>query len=98
MKQLIENQMKEFREKFLSENNAGQICWSIEGIRTEMVIDWHKQSLKQFIDELIAREEKSDRETGFNAQYNDQFFEAKGFHRAKLETILHLKELKEQLN
>lgn len=95
MKQLIENQMKEFREKFLSENNAGQICWSIEGIRTEMVIDWHKQSFKQFIDELIEREE-SKKKDEWNIQ--DEFIESHAeYNEAKRESIAHLKEIKENL-
>lgn len=99
MKQLIEEQKKEFEKKY----NTSVLLAYPEYAESHMILltdiwNWHKQSLKQFIDELIAREEKSDRETGFNAQYNDQFFEAKGFHRAKLETILHLKELKEELN
>lgn len=95
MKQLIENQMKEFREKFLSENNAGKICWSVLGMRTELVIDWHKQSLKQFIDELIASEQeyvdiinKNDNGTKFEEGYRD----------AKENSISHLKKLKEELN
>lgn len=104
MKQLIEeNQEKDIAEilKILSWQQVitsqgatytGEKDWALNKI-----LNWHKQSLKQFIDGLIEREEKSDMETGFNAQYNDQFFEAKGFHRAKLETILHLKKLKEQM-
>ena len=92
--------MKEFREKFLSENNAGQICWSIEGIRTEMVIDWHKQSFKQFIDGLIAREEGEIKE--FQTQKDGEYHFGEnqktiGWNLAKEFTIAHLKELKENI-
>lgn len=96
MKQLIENQMKEFRENFLSENNAGQICWSILGRRTELIIDWHKQSLKQFIDGLIVSEE-SKKKDEWNIQ--DEFIESHAeYNEAKRESIANLKKLKEQLN
>ena len=97
MKQLIENQMKEFREKFLSENNAGQICWSILGIRNEPVIDWHKQSLKQFIDGLI--EEANVRvatleelKAKFNLEIDEHRIDEVGRY------ISYLKKLKEELN
>ena len=50
-----------------------------------------KSSIIKVLQQLVERENKVDLETGFNAQYNDQFHEARGFHSAKQDTISYLK-------
>lgn len=92
MKQLIEEQKKEFDAfrctcvrkcgEFDPDHNSPDEVWN-----------WHKQSLKQFIDELIAREEKEIKKT-------DKFVLFQRIHHveAKNETIAHLKKIKEELN
>lgn len=97
MKQLIEEQEKEFERSELCKRITTTEMYAINhGFpewKGESVMDWHKQSLKQFIDELIAREEKEIKKT-------DKFVLFQRIHHveAKNETIAHLKKLKEELN
>lgn len=63
-------------------------------ITPEELRDLHKQSLKQFIDELIAREE-GDKMGAYVETTKDKVL---AHNKAKEETIAHLKKLKEELN
>lgn len=63
-------------------------------ITPEELRDLHKQSLKQFIDELIAREE-GDKMGAYVETTKDKVL---AHNKAKEETIEHLKKLKEELN
>ena len=60
----------------------------------EDILNWHKQSLKQFIDELIAREESIITGIGLLDDSNLSWT----WDVAKKNTITHLKKLKEELN
>ena len=69
----------------------------------EDILNWHKQSLKQFIDELIAREEgrlsKQKRDNGHDCyDHNCEYCENAIKDNVIEETIAHLKKLKEELN
>lgn len=104
MKQLIEEQ-KEFNEKFSYIADALDFYTkahypTIKKSGTEHlkdITDWHKQSLKQFIDELIAREEGEIKE--FQTQKDGEYHFGEnqkviGWNMAKEFTIAHLKKTK----
>lgn len=93
MKQLIEEQREEY-VRIASYTNEYGYLHKIP--KYEDVWNWHKQSLKQFIDELIEREEGKKKDE-WNIQ--DEFIEFHAeYNEAKKETIAHLKKLKEELN
>lgn len=117
MKQLIEEQEKEFERSELCKRITTTEMYAINhGFpewKGESVMDWHKQSLKQFIDGLIEREEKDrkwHKEFECNAAFNGKgCFETfcedqncrnapKEWNQSKDSTISHLKEIKEELN
>jgi hypothetical protein len=62
----------------------------------DAIADWWLALRAKELGEI--RKEVNDRDctTGFNAQYNDQFHEARGYHRANLETLKALDELIEK--
>ena len=98
MKQLIEEQREEY-VRIASYTNEYGYLHKIP--KYEDVWNWHKQSLKQFIDELIAMEEGEIKE--FQTQKDGEYHFGKnqktiGWNLAKEFTIAHLKELKEELN
>jgi len=101
MKQLIEEQEKEFERSELCKRITTTEMYAINhGFpewKGESVMDWHKQSLKQFIDELIEFEENMlpDECDCTGAKYECEHW---GRHETINESIAHLKELKEQLN
>lgn len=102
MKQLIEEQ-KEFNEKFSYIADALDFYTkahypTIKKSGTEHlkdITDWHKQSLKQFIDGLIERENEI---VSTMEDYYPKFEFRMGLISGKNETISHLKKLKEELN
>ena len=91
MKQLIEEQ-KEIME-YMDSLYPNVEKWKYENY-VKKITDWHKQSLKQFIDELIAREESTITEIGLL----DDSSLSWTWDVAKKNTIAHLKKLKEELN
>ncbi len=91
MKQLIEEQREEY-VRIASYTNEYGYLHKIP--KYEDVWNWHKQSLKQFIDELIERESEI---VSTMEDYYPQFKFRMGLISGKNETISHLKELKEQL-
>lgn len=110
MKQLIEEQREEY-VRIASYTNEYGYLHKIP--KYEDVWNWHKQSLKQFIDGLIEREEKDrkwHKEFECNAAFNGKgCFETfcedqncrnapKEWNQSKDSTISHLKEIKEELN
>jgi len=99
MKQLIEQQREEFEDLFCDremvvKDGITQIKYKPT---QDAIFDWHKQSLKQFIDELIEFEENMlpDECDCTGAKYECEHW---GRHETINESIAHLKELKEQLN
>ena len=104
MKQLIEEQKKEFEKKY----NTSVLIAYPEYMESHMILltdiwNWHKQSLKQFIDELIGREEKrksnQKQDNGHDCyDHNCEYCENAIKDNVIEETIAHLKKLKEELN
>ena len=59
-------------------------------------VNWHKQSLKQFIDGLVEREEKNIEKVRRELHDGMLFYESNWID-AKEETTAHLKEIRKQL-
>lgn len=100
MKQLIEQQREDFEKRFkIFEQVAHDEVdgtFAIEHDK-EKVWNWHKQSLKQFIDGLIeAQNEHMQKELSVERFARPDFY--KGYEAAKKNTIAHLKKLKEEIN
>jgi hypothetical protein len=77
---------KQWKERKLSDSFFEQA--TIVFIRE--TLDQHSAHLVERIREEINHRDTT---TGFNAQYNDQFHEAKGYNRANLETLKFLNQL-----
>lgn len=97
MKQLIEEQKKGIYNIIAKLDNGTHSSNQLQGT-DEALWNWHKQSLKQFIDGLIAFEEGRmvvlrDKEDHLPNAY--QWL--KGKNEARQETLAHLKKLKEEL-
>lgn len=110
IEKLLEEQEKDFDRKCEIREDKGGFTYLYERddhLSSEAMFDWHKQSLKQFIDGLVDREEKEminvigDCSDIFNdeAMYkchevhkNDDIW-----NRAKKQTIKRLKEITKQL-
>lgn len=110
MKQLIEEQLSQFekqKEVYMTNLRAyyhsqwngtdeEKEVYRIEAEKSRNVLnEWYVASLKQFIDELIARENEI---VSTMEDYYPQFKFRMGLISGKNETISHLKELKEELN
>lgn len=81
IEKLLEEQEKDFDRKCEIREDKGGFTYLYERddhLSSEAMFNWHKQSLKQFIDGLVAWQQEE--------------------VRHPLETISHLKKLKEELN
>lgn len=96
MKQLIDEQLKDFMKRFIEPKSAEFLLSPLADEYDEM-FGWHKQSLKQFIDELIARENEKYDNPDNKLIYKDAELR-QTWNESKFDTLAHLKELKEELN
>lgn len=104
MKQLIEEQREKDIAEILKILSWQQVITS-QGVAytgekdwaLNKILDWHKQSFKQFIDELIAKSEQ--RIVVLNKLVDRFNFDIDKHRIDEVEQyISHLKELKEELN
>ena len=101
IEKLLEKQEKEFVKKY----NSSVLLAYPEYAESHMILltdiwNWHKQSLKQFIDGLVEREEGEIREfkvTGDGEYHFGENQKVIGWNMAKEYTISNLKEIKKQL-
>lgn len=95
---LLEEQEKEFeeiseRQIFLLNGKKGTLK---NTIIYDSLLNWHKQSLKQFIDGLVEREEKNIEKVR-RELHDGMLFDESNWIDAKEETTAHLKEIRKQL-
>ena len=88
MKQLIEKQKKEFEKKY----NTSVLIAYPEYAESHMILltdiwNWHKQSLKQFIDELIARLDGMKKQDPYSSNDFHKFAQEDGAVTLNSETI-----------
>lgn len=95
IEKLLEEQEKEFVKKY----NSSVLLAYPEYAESHMILltdiwNWHKQSLKQFIDGLVEREggdlKRANKEL-------EEYFGETPYIDAKEETINYLKEIRKQL-
>jgi di/tripeptidase len=87
---------KDFDEKFTTEYNGKNILYydfdkDESLIEPKEIKSFIRSEIKQILEEIETELDRMRKETGFNAQYNDQYYEAKGYHQA-------LKEIKEYIS
>jgi len=92
IEKLLEEQEKEFeeiseRQIFLLNGKKGTLK---NTIIYDSLLNWHKQSLKQFIDGLVEREISK-------TYIGLQDAETSAWNEAKEDSIKHLKEIRKQL-
>lgn len=108
IEKLLEEQKKRFEKEFTygvllsasSDLSAGEDIRFRREYHPNIIFDWHKQSLKQFIDGLVEREDGEIREfkvTGDGEYHFGENQKVIGWNMAKEDTIKHLKEITKQL-
>lgn len=101
IKKLLEEQEKHFKRLLPRYVDIISCVGSEFPLCSKQAIwNWHKQSLKQFIDGLVEREDGEIREfkvTGDGEYHFGENQKVIGWNMAKEDTIKHLKEIRKQL-